>query len=133
MPPVSALRAASPPPVAQPAAPRTGAAPAENLRGAGLMTASMIGFACSDACLKLAGEHLPLFQILFLRGIGTTLILVALALPRGGRPGAASAGGTGALIARPDPGRDRRRLDLHHGAHADAASPTSRRSCRRCR
>lgn len=60
-----------------------GASPAENLRGAGLMTASMIGFAFSDACLKLAGDHLPLFQILFLRGIGTTLVLVTLAARAG--------------------------------------------------
>ena len=63
--------AACPP---RPAA-RLGASPAENLRGAATMTASMLGFACSDACLKLLGESLPLFQILALRGVGTTLVL----------------------------------------------------------
>lgn len=51
-----------------------------NHRGAALMTAAMAGFACSDACMKLLGETLPLFQALFLRGCGTTLGLLALTL-----------------------------------------------------
>ena len=51
-----------------------------NHRGATLMTASMAGFACSDACMKLLGETLPLFQALFLRGCGTTLGLLALTI-----------------------------------------------------
>ncbi len=51
----------------------------ENHRGAALMTAAMAGFACSDACMKALGETLPLFQVLFLRGCGTTLGLGLLA------------------------------------------------------
>ena len=56
---------------------------AQNQRGAALMAAAMAGFACSDACMKILGETLPLFQVLFLRGCGTTLILTLLALGRG--------------------------------------------------
>ena len=55
---------------------------AQNQRGAALMAAAMAGFAVSDACMKLLGETLPLFQVLFLRGCGKTLILTTLAFAR---------------------------------------------------
>lgn len=52
------------------------------------MTTAMAGFAFSDACMKLLGESLPLFQALFLRGCGTTLFLGLLAWGAGqARPG----------------------------------------------
>lgn len=54
-----------------------------NLRGAGLMTAAMAGFTVSDACMKALGDSLPLFQALFLRGLGTTLVLAVLAVAAG--------------------------------------------------
>lgn len=50
-----------------------------NLRGALLMTASMASFTLNDVFVKLLAEDLPLFQIVFLRGIFTTILLVGLA------------------------------------------------------
>ena len=54
-----------------------------NQRGATMMTAAMAAFACSDACMKVLGETLPLFQALFLRGCGTTLGLLVLTVAMG--------------------------------------------------
>ena len=50
----------------------------DNTRGALLMTGSMASFTFNDAFMKSLGEQLPLFQAIFLRGIGTTLFLIAL-------------------------------------------------------
>ncbi len=50
-----------------------------NLRGALLMTASMGAFTMNDVFVKLLAEDVPLFQIVFLRGCLTTLMLAALA------------------------------------------------------
>ncbi len=50
----------------------------ENLRGAVLMVLSMAAFTFNDAFFKLAGETLPLFQAMFLRGIVTTIFLCGL-------------------------------------------------------
>ncbi|MEY3004965.1 MAG: hypothetical protein RLZZ491_2141 [Pseudomonadota bacterium] len=47
-----------------------------NLRGALYMTLSMAAFTVNDACVKLVAETVPLFQVIFLRGLGTTLMLV---------------------------------------------------------
>ncbi len=46
-----------------------------NMRGAALMAASMTGFTVNDTFLKLLGDHLPFFQILFLRGLGVTALM----------------------------------------------------------
>ncbi|MBP1806751.1 DMT family transporter [Rubellimicrobium aerolatum] len=54
-----------------------------NLRGAALMTAAMAGFVVSDAAMKGLGAHWPLFQSIFVRGCGTTLVLGGLALALG--------------------------------------------------
>ena len=43
------------------------------------MMGSMAAFTFNDACVKLVAEDLPLFQIVFLRGILTTLFLSVLA------------------------------------------------------
>jgi S-adenosylmethionine uptake transporter len=51
----------------------------ENFRGAFLMMISMGAFVLNDAFVRLAGETLPLGQILFLRGLITTVILTAFA------------------------------------------------------
>lgn len=65
-----------------------------NLAGALTMTASMAAFTLNDACVKLLAETLPLFQIVFLRGLLTTALMVAavaalgrlsLSIPRGDR------------------------------------------------
>ena len=46
-----------------------------NLRGALYMTLSMAAFTLNDACVKLVAEPVPLFQVIFLRGLGTTILL----------------------------------------------------------
>ena len=46
-----------------------------NLRGVLYMTLSMAAFTLNDACVKLVGETVPLFQVIFLRGLGTTILL----------------------------------------------------------
>jgi S-adenosylmethionine uptake transporter len=51
----------------------------DNMRGALLMMGAMTSFTLNDACLKALSDELPLFQALFLRGIGTTLCLAGLA------------------------------------------------------
>ncbi|MEP3330367.1 hypothetical protein [Sedimentitalea sp.] len=50
-----------------------------NLRGALLMMASMAAFTLNDACIKATDNALPLFQLLTLRGIVTTLLIYLLA------------------------------------------------------
>ena len=52
----------------------------ENLRGALIMMACMSAFVLNDAFVRLAGNSLPLAQILFLRGVLTTLILLTFAI-----------------------------------------------------
>jgi len=52
---------------------------AENLRGAGLMMAAMAAFVLNDTLMKLVSANLNLFQAVFLRGIGTTLLILAVA------------------------------------------------------
>jgi S-adenosylmethionine uptake transporter len=47
----------------------------ENLVGAGYMMLSMAAFTVNDAFVKLAAETVPLFQMVFLRGVATTLML----------------------------------------------------------
>ncbi len=56
----------------------------DNTRGALIMMASMAAFTLNDTCMKAVGQHLPFFQAVFLRGAGTTLILVAVAMLTGG-------------------------------------------------
>lgn len=43
------------------------------------MMASMAAFTFNDACIKLTGGAVPLFQLLFLRGVLTTLLVFGLA------------------------------------------------------
>jgi len=50
----------------------------DNLRGAIFMALSMTAFTFNDACLKGLSAELPLFQVLFLRGLGTTAMLVLI-------------------------------------------------------
>lgn len=52
----------------------------DNSRGALLMTGSMAAFTFNDAFMKALGEHLPLFQAIFLRGLGVTAFLIGLTL-----------------------------------------------------
>jgi drug/metabolite transporter (DMT)-like permease len=50
----------------------------DNQRGALLMVGSMTSFTVNDAFMKLMGDTLPLFQAMFLRGIGASLFLILL-------------------------------------------------------
>lgn len=50
----------------------------DNMRGAFLMMGAMSYFTLNDACMKALSDELPLFQALFLRGIGTVIFLFIL-------------------------------------------------------
>lgn len=65
-----------------------------NLKGALFMMGSMASFVLNDVVIKVLSDDLPLFQIVFLRGILTTALLIATAaafgqltlrVPRGDR------------------------------------------------
>lgn len=51
----------------------------DNMRGAGLMAAGMITFTINDAFTKAVSDALPLWQVIFLRGIGVTICLAVMA------------------------------------------------------
>lgn len=51
----------------------------DNTRGALLMMASMAGFTLNDTFMKALSDQMPLFQLIFLRGIVTTLAIGAMA------------------------------------------------------
>jgi drug/metabolite transporter (DMT)-like permease len=55
----------------------------ENLRGAILMTAAMLGFAIEDMFIKLLAATVPLGMVLILLGAGGALVFAVLALMRG--------------------------------------------------
>lgn len=67
----------------------------ENTRGALLMVGAMAAYALNDACVKGLAEELPFFQAMFLRGLGTTILLAALIAAMG-------------QLVWPAPGPDRR-------------------------
>lgn len=50
----------------------------DNMRGAALMAGSMAAFTINDAFMKLVLTDVPLFQALFLRGLGVLAFLVIL-------------------------------------------------------
>ena len=52
----------------------------ENIRGALIMMICMSAFVLNDAFVRLAGDSLPLAQILFIRGLITTTVLLAFAI-----------------------------------------------------
>jgi drug/metabolite transporter (DMT)-like permease len=51
----------------------------DNARGALLMTIGMAAFVINDTFMKLTLAEIPLFQALFLRGVGTTVFFAVLA------------------------------------------------------
>lgn len=51
----------------------------DNLTGALLMMASMAAFTLNDTMMKTVGDDIPLFQLLFLRGMLTTLAVAVMA------------------------------------------------------
>lgn len=52
----------------------------DNMRGALMMMGAMTAFTLNDAAMKAVGEVAPLFQVLFLRGVLTSLLLLALTM-----------------------------------------------------
>ncbi|MFZ1482756.1 MAG: EamA family transporter, partial [Paracoccaceae bacterium] len=56
------------------------------MRGAGLMVASMAGFAVEDAFLKASARHLPLGQVMIVMGLCGMAVFAAMSLRRGERP-----------------------------------------------
>lgn len=54
-----------------------------NTQGALYMTLSMTAFAVNDTFIKLLGDHLPFFQILFLRSVGTVAFIALMAWQAG--------------------------------------------------
>lgn len=55
----------------------------ENMRGALLMMAAMTFFTVNDAFMKALGTSMGVWQALFLRGVGVTLVMLVLARGRG--------------------------------------------------
>lgn len=51
----------------------------DNTKGALLMMCSMAAFTFNDTCVKLLGPEVPLFQMLFLRGVASSLMIWGLA------------------------------------------------------
>lgn len=58
--------------------------PGDNLRGAGLMTLSMLGFTTNDTIIKFVTQEMPLYQAITLRGLFVMLALIVLARRTGG-------------------------------------------------
>lgn len=55
----------------------------DNLRGAATMAGAMIAYTFNDVWMKLLSGDLPLGQAVFLRGVGTIILLAALCLAFG--------------------------------------------------
>ena len=51
----------------------------DNLRGALLMMGAMFAFTVNDTFIKMIGDAIPLFQVIALRGIAATAILIVMA------------------------------------------------------
>ncbi|MGR3249154.1 MAG: DMT family transporter [Paracoccus sp. (in: a-proteobacteria)] len=58
--------------------------PGDNMRGAGLMTLSMMGFGCNDAIIKYVTADIPLYQAIAVRGLVVIVALTVLAQRGGG-------------------------------------------------
>ncbi|WP_300033809.1 DMT family transporter [uncultured Roseobacter sp.] len=71
-----------------------------NLAGALLMMASMACFTLNDALFKMTGGALPLFQLLFLRGILASLLIGLMAWQRGAVQGTVSMHDKGLIALR---------------------------------
>lgn len=56
----------------------------DNMKGALLMICSMAAFTFNDTCVKLIGTDMPLFQLLFLRGLVTSILIYFMARALGG-------------------------------------------------
>ncbi|WP_372801124.1 DMT family transporter [Paracoccus seriniphilus] len=75
-------------------------APGDNLRGALLMTLSMIGFGCNDAAMKFVTQDMPLYQAITMRGLTMMVVLWVLALREGGLSLAVGPGNRRSMVLR---------------------------------
>lgn len=57
----------------------------DNLRAVVLMNIAMLAFTLNDTCMKLVTQTMPLYQAITLRGVLTTLVLLAVAMGQGVR------------------------------------------------
>ena len=71
----------------------------DNTKGALLMICSMAAFTFNDALVKLLGTDVPLFQMLFLRGVMASVLIWGLARWIGQNPLVFVRGRIGALVA----------------------------------
>ena len=51
----------------------------DNIRGALFMTGAMTAFTVNDAFMKVLSDHLPFFQLLFIRSAAVTVLIAAMA------------------------------------------------------
>jgi drug/metabolite transporter (DMT)-like permease len=58
--------------------------PGDNLRGAMIMSVSMLGFGCNDTVMKFVMQEMPHYQAITLRGLMVMLALILLARRDGG-------------------------------------------------
>ncbi len=72
----------------------------DNTRGAALMMAAMLAFVLNDSCMKLLSDELPMFQAIFLRGLGVSAIFLVLAWRMGALRLPAGARDRGLLVLR---------------------------------
>lgn len=72
----------------------------DNLRGALIMMASMASFTFNDACVKATAGAVPLNQLLFLRGILTSVFILILTLRLGAFKLSLPAGDWGLIALR---------------------------------
>ncbi len=87
-------------PRARPPAVGDAAPAAANAKGALFMMASMAGFAMNDALMKSLAGDVPLFQAIFLRGLGATALLGTLAWSRGALTYRVTGADRGRLLVR---------------------------------
>lgn len=52
----------------------------DNMRGAALMSVSMVAFTINDTCVKLLGEKFSLWQVIAMRGVLVTAAMLALTI-----------------------------------------------------
>jgi S-adenosylmethionine uptake transporter len=72
----------------------------ENMIGAALMVASMAAYTLNDALMKSLSGHIPLFQVIFLRGCLTTVAVAVIAWRMGAFSKRVSRRDTGAIFLR---------------------------------
>ena len=80
----------------------------DNARSAALMVVAMLAFVVNDAFMKLLADEVPLFQAIFLRGLGVSVVILALAWRMG-------------ALRLPQGRRDRRLLGLRTLGEVGAA------------